>query len=101
MLFILMLYIDSNYAHFKTAMSSDFIPTQHKLNTRRCKVTELSGCKATRKKEAESTLIISIAVNFAVSWALNILIFHSCSFHLININKQTNNLSLCFNLEGT
>ena len=58
----------------------------------------LSGWKATRKKKSES--VTSIAVIFAASWALNILIFHSCSLRFITFFASTNNLSLCFNVDG-
>lgn len=97
--------LGSNYAHLKTAMSSDVIPTQHKLNTRRCKV----GCQVVKQREGRSWKYFFYRSSFAVSWAFNILIFHSYSLRLITIVFHfkevfniscTNNLSLCFNLEG-
>ena len=70
-----MLYIDSNYAHLKTAMFSDVIPTQHKLNTRRCKV----GCQVVKQRGRKKLKVLFLTQFFAVSWALNILVFHSYS----------------------
>ena len=54
--------LGSNYAHLKTAMFSDVIPTQHKLNTRRCKV----GCQVVKQRGRKKLDVLFLSQIFSL-----------------------------------